>query len=48
MNKYWLHYITPCILASVIAFIMAVAGLASIDDGECYVFVFCLCSFPPC
>lgn len=34
MKKPWLYYITPLIFVSVFAFILAIIGLADIDEGE--------------
>jgi hypothetical protein len=46
MNKRWSYYTTPCILVSVIAFIVAVIGLASIEEGEGFSIVFLFFFFP--
>lgn len=39
MNKHWLYYISPCILASVICIIGIVTGLASMQSSGGWSFI---------
>lgn len=46
MNKHWLYYISPCILAAVIAFVITIIGLVDVSQSGDYGIILVLFFLP--
>lgn len=46
MNKHWLYYISPCILASVFAFVFTLIGFISLGQSGGYSIILVLFFLP--